>query len=230
MNLKIATWNVERPHTKGWKKPQKNAILNQKIQEIQADIWILTETHAIINPGEDYEQVSTPCFNNGENVVTIYSRYPINKVFQTANNYTIAIEIELEKSSFIVYGTIITYAHDKGENGNSQLWEEHYQQIIKQSQDWQELSKLNIPMCLAGDFNETLKDDRYYGTKKGRKMLEEELAKSNLECLTKHCRIDHICVTKNWAKNYTVHYWDTPVTPDNKPVSDHQGLYVDLSF
>jgi len=45
--FRIATWNLERPKLNGWKK---NPLIQEKINEIDADIWILTETNASIAP------------------------------------------------------------------------------------------------------------------------------------------------------------------------------------
>lgn len=46
-SLRIATWNIERPKLNGWKRNPKIA---EKIREIDADVWILTETNAAIVP------------------------------------------------------------------------------------------------------------------------------------------------------------------------------------
>jgi endonuclease/exonuclease/phosphatase family metal-dependent hydrolase len=229
LNLKIATWNVERPHVKGWKKSKNNSIINQKIKEINADIWILTETHQVINPGSEYEQISTDSHNNGENRVTIYSRYPLGKKLEITDSYnTICTEIKINQGSLIVYGTIIAY-HGRGVwEGTFKTWEKHYQDIQLQGAEWFNLSKLNLPLCVAGDFNETLTNKKWYGTKNGRQMLEDQLLKSNLDCLTKDYRIDHICVSKNFIKEFKVNYWEAPLNEDHKPVSDHQGYIVDL--
>lgn len=45
-SMKIATWNLDRPRRGGWKK---NPIIQEQIDEINADIWILTETNRVIN-------------------------------------------------------------------------------------------------------------------------------------------------------------------------------------
>ena len=53
---------------------------------------------------------------------------------------------------------------------------------------------------------------------------------NNLVCVTDNIKynIDHICVSPDWARQVNqVNTWQG-FTPDGKPVSDHQGVYVDL--
>lgn len=44
--MRIATWNLERPDPKD---TVRNLARMEKIREIDADIWILTETHEVID-------------------------------------------------------------------------------------------------------------------------------------------------------------------------------------
>ena len=55
-SMRIATWNLERPRLGGWKK---NPIICQQLDEIDADIWILTETNRVIKPGTCYSEIAT---------------------------------------------------------------------------------------------------------------------------------------------------------------------------
>lgn len=49
--MRIAPWNIERPKNAGSARSRR--ILD-KICDIDADIWILTETHDAICPGDNY--------------------------------------------------------------------------------------------------------------------------------------------------------------------------------
>ena len=53
--MKIAIWNLERPTINGHKTP---AIL-QCLQNIDADIFVLTVTNKCIDLGNDYEDYQT---------------------------------------------------------------------------------------------------------------------------------------------------------------------------
>lgn len=233
MKLRIATWNVERPSMRGWKRPRRNPIIIGQIQKIKADIWILTETHQVISPGNDFTNISTEradIHKEGERRVMIWSRYPITQQLATFDP-TVAVcgDIETSVGNLRVYGTIITWAHNKGPEGKSKMWDEHYESIGAHGNDWVKLSQPVSAFCAAGDFNETLNELGWYGTSKGREMMSHELKRNNLECLTKGFRIDHICVTKGWVNQAEVHRWSSPEF-DGKPVSDHPGYYVDLYF
>ncbi|MEW6497557.1 MAG: endonuclease/exonuclease/phosphatase family protein [Cyanobacteriota bacterium] len=177
--MKIATWNLERPKLKGWKK---NPKIQEQIDEIKADIWILTETNSVIHPENDssspnnYEEIATPPIsdyhNPGENCSTIWSRYPIKRTFLTFDHsMAVCAEILSPLGNFLVYGTIITWANDKGPTGTSRKWQEHYKSIASHAQDWAKLNQ-GLPLCVAGDFNQTLSGPTGYGTRQGRKIVE----------------------------------------------------------
>ena len=229
-SLRIATWNLERPRRGGWKK---NPIIQEQIDEINADIWILTETNSAINPGTCYSKVaSSPdsYHNPGENCSTIWSRYPIGRTFPTFHpSIAVCAEILSPLGNLLVYGTIITWANDRGATGTAKKWQEHYKSIISHGDDWAKLSQ-DLPLCVAGDFNQTLSGPTGYGTYKGRNMLSEALQKNHLVCVTDKIQfnIDHICFSTDWAQRVNqVNTWQG-FTPDGKPVSDHHGVYIDL--
>jgi len=55
--VRIATWNVERVKPQGWKIAPAQ---KRRMTEVDADIWILTETHIDHSPGHGYDVVHTP--------------------------------------------------------------------------------------------------------------------------------------------------------------------------
>lgn len=231
-SLKIATWNLEKPKPNGW---SKNPIILKQIQEINADIWILTETNDAINPGKEYFKAasySQPEWN-GFNYTTIWSRFPIKRLQTYDPTLAVCVEIETHVGSFLVYGTIITWAHDGVSDGEAKVWERHYQSIKLHGKDWAKLNQ-GLPFCVAGDFNEALSQPLYYGTAKGREMLNDALEQNNLICVTANdeigYNIDHICLSVEWAKRVSnVNKWQA-YKANGKPVSDHYGISVDLSF
>jgi hypothetical protein len=52
--MRVATWNVERVNPKGWKIAPAQ---RQRMAEVEADIWILTETHVDHGPGDEYRGI-----------------------------------------------------------------------------------------------------------------------------------------------------------------------------
>ncbi len=223
---RIANWNVERPKN-GTKKT--NLVLD-KINEINADILVLTETSKAINLEPDYQAVKSN--NNEKNPdeqwITIWSKWKIIEQILTFDKFRTACAlIEAPFGQIIIYGTIIPY-HAAGVKGNRykqtgyKNWQLHYEDIINQSSDWNKIisNYPNTSFFVIGDFNQTRNEiQKGYGTSKGRELLTKELQLNNLKCvteidfthefLTKHPKvngktkkiIDHICVSTKWIKN-----------------------------
>ncbi|WP_416670218.1 endonuclease/exonuclease/phosphatase family protein [Egbenema bharatensis] len=235
-HLKIATWNLARPRWGSWNKP---GILT-KLREVDADIWILTETNSVISPGENYhEPVATQpeaSHTKGENWTTIWSRYPIQQTLATRDaEIAVCAEVDLGNSigRLVVYGTIITWANDGVWSKEAKKWQRHYESIAWHSEDWATLSQ-NASFCVAGDFNETLSGPFDYGTRQGRALLQAALDRSHLTCVTAGSElgynIDHVCLSADWAKRVVdVNKWQA-FREDGKPVSDHHGITVRLSL
>ena len=76
--MRIATWNLERP---GLGNDARNQAVLEKIREVNADIWILTETHEVIDLSETHHGVTTTPSRrkprSGEACAAIWSRWPI---------------------------------------------------------------------------------------------------------------------------------------------------------
>ncbi|GAB4371162.1 MAG: hypothetical protein Kow00121_12470 [Elainellaceae cyanobacterium] len=232
-HLKIATWNIDHPR----QGSLKNSAILAKIQEINADIWILTETNSVISPGEGYKPVATQPENGrakGQNYTTLWSRYPIKRTLMTKEaQLAVCAEVDLGEAigHLVVYGTIITWADDGVRSGEAKKWQRHYESIAWHSENWATLNQ-GVPFCVAGDFNETLSEPFAYGTKQGRELLHTALERSHLVCVTAGSEmgynIDHICLSADWAKRVEgVEKWEA-LREDGKPVSDHYGITIAL--
>ncbi|MDP9310849.1 MAG: endonuclease/exonuclease/phosphatase family protein [Chloroflexota bacterium] len=246
-HLRIATWNLQRP---GWKSPRVPMIMEQ-IEAIDADIWILTETHEVINLGEHYACVTSPTQplrRKGEVTTAIWTRCDLgqtiptfadqpdepNPQFQTyalrgpATSPAVCAEVTTPLGAVLVYGTIITWLQDKGPQGDAGYKVEQLHAIEKHRDDWTCIRN-GQPMCVAGDFNVTL-NGRIWGPREAREKLTEALEDNELNCVTntfEYC-IDHICLSKDWAERVIRREQWQPPTMDGKPVSDHRGSYVDV--
>jgi len=234
-SIRLVTWNVERPRTGSI---ARNAIVNAKLREIDADIVVLTETHARIQPDFGFDSRATEIradnqwryLNNphtlGENCTTIWSRWPITRQVATFDaTHAVCVEISTPYGALFVYGSIITWHADKGSDGIAKNWTEHYKAIEWHGRDW---SKLR-PFCAAGDFNTTL-DDTYYGTKCGRDRLRTALINADLVCVTQALplTIDHICLSRDWANQVDQRFTWQAYNPAGRAISDHHGVGVDI--
>lgn len=190
--MRIATWNLERPRNA---HSQRSQLITEKIREIDADIWILTETHDEVTPGDGYQGISTDpvpeppiIHKDGEHRTTIWTRWSIIKTIPTSSpDRTVCADIETPFGPLLVYGTIIPYhRHGCPPHGTAKQWESHYISIATQGAEWQRL-KRQFPssgFCVAGDYNQNRDGGRWYGTKRGRSLLTQALSESNLHCVT----------------------------------------------
>lgn len=239
--IRIATWNLERPNLNGW---TKNPRIIGRMQDINADLWILTETNASVSPGIDYFSTATLPVKNyhrlGESFTAIWTKWRMLRLIPTFDaSLAICAEVESPFGPMIVYGTIITYANDPGPKNKSKQWEEHRKSILKHSDDWQRIRN-DYPghhLIVGGDFNQSRDGSGWYENKEALNLLTEALYKSELTCVTdidmrkagqlkKRASIDHICVSKGLTANFSV--WEG-TTEDNIKMSDHNGVLVELT-
>lgn len=221
---RIATWNVERPR----RINARRQLISQKIENVNSDIIILTETSNLIDLGTEYFAVKTQpavtCPN--EQWATIWTKWPVIRELPTYDDTrAICALIRTPFGDLIVYGTILPY-HMAGVNAGGKYleqdcspWELHEKSIVGLGDDLKKL-KLDYPdspLCIAGDFNQTRDNLRGgYGNNRLKLLLGEILHKNHLNCLTEENfsengklnpdpktgktrrNIDHICISSAW--------------------------------
>jgi endonuclease/exonuclease/phosphatase family metal-dependent hydrolase len=250
--MRIATWNIERPP--GNLNARSGRIL-EKLREINADIWILTETHDNIRPGQDYQEASTPTVTDppifhreGEHKTTVWSRWPIVDRFEPATPIrAVSPILETPLGRLVLYGTVLPYHGARWPYGTRRNWDAHYAAIATQGADWSRLRR-DYPvegLCVAGDFNQNRPQRTTYGTRWGRVLLDLAFKESDLVGVTQADSaaarqlpqadlrliidsIDHICLNSSWAKKVTrVGIWPGQ-TGTGEYLSDHSGVFIDL--
>ncbi|MCC7334620.1 MAG: endonuclease/exonuclease/phosphatase family protein [Pirellulaceae bacterium] len=205
--MRIATWNAERPN--GREKQRVNSHI-ERMKEVNADIWILTETNADVSPGNDFKSVETNCIQGeieyavGENRTTIWSRLPIIKPVPTHDPETTACAaVETPFGPTLFYGTIIPYHAAGGHwpyrfggetiTGKKQ-WQLHYDAIDYHGKEITRLKKAypKHHFCFGGDLNQSRDGRRWagnrqwYGTKLGREKLSTMFVANNMRCVTQN--------------------------------------------
>ena len=224
---RIANWNLERP-----RKGSKRTLLTiEKINEINADIFVLTESSDAINLIPEYSGIKSIPFDKSpkENWVAIWTKWEITTPIQTFDPKRTACGlVNSPFGELIIYGTIIPY-HMAGVSGNRyeqtgyKTWQLHEEDILSQSQDWNRIQLLypDAALVVLGDFNQTRDNlPKGYGTINGREVLSKELERNNLNCLTGidfsktgqltvdpkkgkvRRNIDHICVSINLLSKF----------------------------
>ena len=217
--MKIATWNVERLRH----KKLLDDVLHS-IDEINADILVLTETDQRLQPKYQF-CYETPrmaickpdIYAVTENRVSICTNYPCIHQYSTYDeNTALCVELKTEKGNLIVYGTII------GVYGNRH--QTFLPDLMRQMDDLRRLSKLGAAICFCGDFNCSFADN-YYFTAAGRAAILNGLKDCNLSLLTENqpeC-IDHIALMEDFVGDAEVKIaeWNQA-----KTLSDHKGIAV----
>ena len=123
----------------------RNTAILAKIAEVNADIWVLTETNESIRP-DGYACLATPettLLNPGERTAMICSRWPLREVpvlTDLADGDAVTRLAELHRpqprhiarhlrdrqcpGSAAVYGTVVAYFGDRGPAGLSKYNDE----------------------------------------------------------------------------------------------------------
>ncbi|MEO8769979.1 MAG: endonuclease/exonuclease/phosphatase family protein [Ferruginibacter sp.] len=191
--MKIATWNIERPSNTSKRIP---SIVNY-LKNINADIFILTETNEFVNLGEDYKSFHTSkptntfyqdkqiLYKDGEIRVSIFSKYNCVGELATFRSDTSICKIfTTPHGELAVYGTIV------GIFGNRQ--KDFITELDLQIIDFNKIASTHN-LCIAGDLNMSFSDN-YYFTKEGREKLNKAFDASGLinqtACIPHN--IDHI--------------------------------------
>ena len=241
--MRVATWNLDHA---SHSRPVTGQL--DRILEINPDIIVLTETYAKVDLASvGYEVLASDLNKYGKNYSAIWSKWPIEQAISTYDPETATCaKVGAPHSSVIVYGTILTWRMDKGLDGKSRQWEEHHKEIVKQGEDWFRIQNEfpGLAFIVAGDFNQTRGDSSAYRSLEGVRLLDEELSRNMLDCLTEEDfgaagklkpdprkgrvrhNIDHICVTRDAFRVEQVGAWDHFTA--TQELSDHNGVFVDL--
>ena len=207
---------------------------------MNADVWVLTETHVEFSPGSDFyllaHSAEEPDRNSksGECWVAIWSRSVGHSVQLMGDRERVAAA---RIDGYVVVGTVLPWLSD---SRDPQLTGEALfrARLNEQVGDWRRLGAEGT-ICIAGDFNQDLLPaGHYYGSKGGRVALREALSSCELDCLTGGdndplgggvglANIDHICVRKMSPLSYPLSSAWPPVGQLNG-LTDHYCIYADV--
>ncbi len=243
--IKIANWNLERVIT-GQARAKR---IDTAISEVAADLWILTETHKDIVPIPFYAVMSEsdPELRVDDRWSVILSRYPIEPLGDFVSDKIRCVAGKLEHPQLglvVVYALVLPWVGSQWQGIPSRDGVAFASALAAYQSDWERLQQAypNALHIVAGDFNQSLVDFHYYGSKKNRLKLELALEESNLHATTSgagdpvardsypHACIDHICISKKVVSNIisTMRFPDAD-KPD-KRLSDHFGVVAKLSY
>ena len=243
--MRIATWNLERPRPRSWKRLPRQ---RSRMATVAADLWVLTETRASISPADGFYGLHAPSHparrpDEDERWVSIWSRWPLRPTGLPPDpRGAVSALVSRPEGELIVYGTVLPWANEKGDDGDAKMWQVHYAAIERQGQDWRALRQQHpeLPLVVAGDFNQDRDGSGWYGTRHGRDLLTKALEDAGLVCLTdedvvatgklrEHHLVDHIAVCSRWASDAhaRVTCWER-ADHDGTRLSDHPTVAVDI--
>ncbi len=208
--MKIATWNVAYGIS-----PKKNERILQVMETIDADIWVLTETHDALRPPTEGSWTSLKSIDrpresrsatDGSRWVTIWTRLPIIETCQPSYDpiRTVAGVIDTPLGHLLAFGTVLPWYQDAGRSVA--------EEIARQSHDWQSMraTRDDVPLCVVGDFNVNLGGPHYYGSDESKEAVVKTLTDNDLVSLTDFDHtgaaqygefglIDHIAASRSFA-------------------------------
>src|SRR5579871_312771 len=237
--MRIATWNVESLRRL---TPEREAAFHKAMAEVNADVWVLTETWTTFSPGTGYKLLSQSTKAADLNRwpdrcwVSIWAKSPLLGTSQETRKQPDRLaccRIQMSsQQNIVVVGTVLPWSSDElwpGVNG-------FCASLALQTVEWRTLrGRLNSStLVVAGDFNQSIPHERWYGFKKGAEALKGAFQELDLMCLTQgKCpltsgpRIDHICISRSsldLRRLPQVGVWAIPCIND-KPATDHSGVY-----
>lgn len=243
--MRIATWNLERPKARSWKRTPRQVA---RMAAVAADVWILTETRVDVAPGPGLHGAHTPPHpprrpDEDERWVGVWSCWPLSPTGIAPDpSGSISLVVERPEGPFVIYGTVLPWANEPGEDGRARKWQVHEREVARQGEEWLELRRSfpDLPLIVAGDFNQDRDGSGWYGTPKVRSALTRALDDARLVCVTtedvvtsgrladQHL-VDHVAVCGSLLASHDVSMSCWPRTDDDGVrLSDHPTVVVDL--
>jgi hypothetical protein len=236
-NLKIATWNLDRPKTSA---KLQNDLFLETLRSVDADILVLTETSSCIDLSEKYVpfpsaslfqslSVGGEEYEQGENRVTVWTKLSGQRRVDMCNSHS-AVCVQVVTSwgeRLNIYGTVIgIYGKNRGRYESPTLSLSDFERTLDvQLADWERLAESGESLCIAGDFNLSLVGN-YYATEVHRRRVLDCFQKLNIVVPTKELTesVDHIAIASRFMRpaSYVAAPWP-------RHHSDHEGICLTLT-
>lgn len=230
-SIRIGTWNLQCAVGE-----LSNAHRLSAIREVDADIWILTETHDEVVLGADFHAVrSEPAdisvapkqLREGSRWTTIWTRFPLLEELPVSDpQRSAAALLGTPFGLLVVYGTVLPWPASKPSFREA---------VAAQGADWAELRKAHpdAAFCIAGDLNADMIEGKGFPGKIGIVALREAMAACGVYCSTLPApngppRIDHVLLCREWHNKSRVVGTLAGKAPDGVQLSDHDGVIVEV--
>lgn len=243
-SVSIATWNLERLRTL---KSTRGQRVDLFLRSVHADVWVLTETAESVTPGPGFQVVSTAGPDEGhkpdERWAAICSRFPVDREIRTSDplKSVAALITPPEMAPFLVYGVVLPTVDAAWYGAPAAGGQSFNAALVRLAADVRTIRDeyRGLNLFLAGDFNQDLADDHYYGSRPRKQRLKDVLEEMGVRPLTAgrddpvragsppHACIDHICASGEWRVRGSVRWPNLP-KPQSRTLSDHFGVALEL--
>lgn len=243
--VKLATWNVALPVSE-----KRRQGLRAWTDQVQADVYVLTETHDGFEPGHancwSSDAGRDGSHHPAHRWVSIWSNERLEPIPTSDPKRTAAARVHpTDQEPFVVYGTVLPWMGSMWNGHHSKGGVAFRESLAVQLNDWRQLRSIypRDEFFVLGDFNQDLVGSRprYYGSVANRRLLEAALAEAGLVAFTSGendpirrdsapCAcIDHICGKLDSNRRVTsLTRWPNEPKPP-RWLSDHFGVAVELS-
>ncbi len=245
--MRIATWNLDSSRRLD---PDRERAFRDAMRAIAADVWVFTEPHPGLAPGDGYRMVAESSeapdlpAGSGRRWVAIWSRVDARLLEVQSDPERLAcVRVEQPgQRDVVVVGTVLPWRSDQRRapvTGGAAFC--HVLQ--SQAAEWVRLwgCPRACAFCVAGDFNQELVAPLKAGTEAGHSVLHATLQQLGLTCLTANLvaektgtpAIDHVCVAGGLPPALMPQAQTWPIPRSGDPperVTDHSGAYADLAI
>ena len=189
--MRVATWNLQRPASPMTARGRR---LIDWLRQVDADIWVLTETHESVSPGPDFRSVMTTGADRtgrpGERWAMIWSRFAIEPVAEISDpvRAVCARIVPAGGAPLVVDATVLPWVAGSWRYIPAAGGDAFAAALKLQSQEWKAIRAAHPDhdLIVAGDFNQDLADSHYYGSHDNRRRLLR-----HLECRLDRADIRH---------------------------------------
>jgi endonuclease/exonuclease/phosphatase family metal-dependent hydrolase len=209
------------------------------IRDTDADIWVLTETRASLPLNGSHPYVvhapSHPARRPDldERWTSIWSRYPLSDAaIKPSPRGTVAAFASTPAGEIVIYGTVVPWSHERGDDGEAAVWSEHEHELERQAGEWRALAS-RFPAVVAGDFNQSFHTPGY-GTTRLRARHLALYEQAGLVCVTRdqvvdaQPMVDHVLLSRRLAVDSSIAATWGRRSVRGVRLSDHSGVAVDV--
>lgn len=232
--MKFGTWNLQQAAPPS---PRATAQ-HQAMQDIAADVWLLTEVHLDVALDGQVMHLSTPrAIKPRQRWAGVSSRWPTAPLDSPHEGLALARIASPEGPLLVACsvmpwrGAAISWPGDPTAK-HGVRFADAIEAHLGAIQGAREASEALI---WGGDFNQALEGRETAGSLAGRALLLQAIAGLGLQPVTGHLdhritsikTIDHIAVPASWVPSRSA--MEMPLSIEGRPLSDHAAYVVDAS-